>query len=354
MDSFKQFLNSLPPVLDPREQEQLLIKYFETRDEDIREKLLVHNLRLCAQCASNFCKKYNMQNHQEDFFSVCYDQLAGSLDRFDPTKETSFATFTLNNMNLSLMRYVQQEDYFSSHLVETISLADNKDNEDSDMFNFLFDDTQLQEEVQTELLKEEIVKFIDSVNCLSHKKTMIKMYLGLGYPNRYTQSEIVSYFKCSRETVSTTVAKFLTLIQKYIAKNYKTVYPDYAQKVNKNKLVFKNTSERNQYILDAYYNEQSSKSVGELAKELGISKSCISDVIKRYQPTENGNSREHKIVYKRRKYLDQIESIFKDRYGVNSQLVLSKQELIMKYNLPSSVHEYSHMMKSIEDILIQE
>ena len=115
------------------------VNYFETRDEDIREKLLVHNLRLCAQCASDFCKKYNMQNHQEDFFSVCYDQLAGSLDRFDPTKETSFATFTLNNMNLSLMRYVQQEDYFSSHLVETISLADNKGNEDSDMFNFLFD-----------------------------------------------------------------------------------------------------------------------------------------------------------------------------------------------------------------------
>ena len=72
MDSFKQFLNSLPPVLDPREQEKLLVNYFETRDEDIREKLLVHNLRLCAQCASDFCKKYNMQNHQEDFFSVCY------------------------------------------------------------------------------------------------------------------------------------------------------------------------------------------------------------------------------------------------------------------------------------------
>lgn len=359
MDSYKQFLNSLPPVLNLEEQDELLLKYFQTRDADTREKLLVHNLRLCAQCASNFCKKYNLQKYQEDFFSVCYDQLAGALDRFDPTgidqsKDASFATFALKSMTLSLMRYVQHEDYFSSHLVDTIAMADNKNNEDSDMFSFLFDDTHLQEEVQTKLFKEEIIKFIDGIKGPAHKKTMIKMYLGLDFPKRYSRSEIASIFKCSRETASTTVAKYLNLLQRYVSDNYGSVFPEYARVAEKNCLTFKNNSERNKYILDSYYNDKNSKSIGVLAKELGISKSCISEIVKRYQDDNKGNSLGHQIVPKKSRYSSQLEEIFNDKYGVNGSKPLSKQEIIIKYNIPSSSYSYSHFINSVESALIKE
>ena len=143
------------------------------------------------------------------------------------------------------------------------------------------------------------------------------------------------------------------LVQKFVAQNYKSVYPDYADKVKKNNLSFKNNRERNQYIINSYYNEHGSKSVGELAKELGISKSCISEVLKRQKDEDKANNPEHVVVYKRRKYIDQLEAIFNDRYGVNGP-ALSKQDIIVKYNLTSTQSAYSHMMKSVEDILIRE
>lgn len=354
MDYFKQFIDSLPPVLNPEEQEQLLSKYFETKDGDLREKLLVHNLRLCLQCTIDFCRRYNMDKLQEDIFSICYDQLSRSLDRFDPAEETSFAHFALKNMRLTLYRHMQIQDYYNSHFVDNLNLSDNNENEESEVFYFLNNGVNVQDEVFQEMFREDVTKFIDLQRGSDNKKQMIKMYLGLGYPKQYSKAEIASHFNCSRETASVSVSKYLKLVQKYVAKKYKSVWPDYADKVNKSSPKFKNISERNQYILDSYYNEEGAKSIGEIAQELAISKTCVYDVVRREKDADKDNKLQHKLKPKNPYKLEQIESIFNDRYGINSSRILSKQELIKKYNLPASDDAYSHALKRIEDTLIEQ
>lgn len=354
MDYFKQFINSLPPILDPKEQEQLLLKYYETKDGDIREKLLEHNLRLCWRCTQDFCKRYEKQKLQEDIFSVCYEQLSRSLERYNPAEETTFAHFVLKNMKLALYRYMRNEDCYNSYLVDAVAQADNSDNEECEIFYFLCDSENFQDEVHHELLKADIINFIDGLKGSDNKKEMIKMYLGLGHSRQYTRIEIASHFHCSRETVSTSVSRYLKLVQNYVAQKYANIYPYYADKVKKSSLTFANIKERNQYILKSYYNEQGAKSIGEIAKEIGISKSCIYDVVRKQKLSETENNLQHTLKRKNPYNLEEIESIFNDHYGVNSSKILSKQELILKYNLPITSDPYSHLMNKIEGRLIEE
>lgn len=354
MDYFKQFVDSLPSVLNPEEQERLLLNYFETKDGDLREKLLEHNLRLCMQCTLDFCRRYNMSRMQEDIFSICYDQLSKSLERFNPAEETSFAHFAYKNMRLTLYRHMQNQDYYNSFFVDTVKLADNKEGDESEVFYFLHGDVTVQDEVFQDMFREDIINFIDQLRGSANKKEMVKMYLGLGYPKQYTKAEIAGHFQCSRENSSATVSKYLKLVQQYIAQKYGSVYPDYAKRVNNNSPKFKSTSERNQYILKSYYNEDGAKSIGEIARELAISKSCIYEVVRREKDADKENKLQHNRKAKNPYNLERIESIFNDWYGINSSRILSKQELIRKYKLPLADDSYSHALKRIEDILIAE
>lgn len=352
MDYYKKFLNSLPPVLDHVEQDKLLQKYFETKDEDVREKLLTHNLRICAKCASTFCRRIDKFQYEEEFFSVCYDQLSKSLDRFDPSKEVSFVHFALKNMELTLIRYLQDENHYNAYLTDTISTPDDGDSEESDMFYFIDDGSCLQDEVYSKIFKDDIIKCIDSLKGSDKKKEMVKMYLGLGYPKQYSKAEIANHFHCSREHASVAVSDKLSLIQDYIAKKYGNVFPESVERLKQNRVSFKNIEERNQYILKSYFNENESKSIGQLAKELGVTKGCVTDVIKQYNDKERQNKSKHVTKYNKSRYINQAEDIFNDLYGINSSTSLSKQELIKKYNLPIVASSYSCAIKKVEGILI--
>ena len=353
MDYFKQFLNSLPQPLDPEEQEQLLVKYFETKDEETREKLLVHNLKLCAKCAIDYCRKFNKFDMEDQIFSVCYEELDRSLDKFDPAKETSFAHYAINNMNLKLIRYSQNEEYYLSQIVLKIPKPDKKDDEEIDVFYFLDDGNSLQDEVQAEIFKEDIIKFIDSSKGSNQKKEMIKMYLGLGHFRRYSKAEIAAHFNCSRASAGVTVSNYLTLLQQYIANKYGSVFPDYAEKLRKKIKKFNSIEERNQYILNAYYNGDCSKSINEIAKELGVSKGCVNEVIRTRKVSQEESASHHITKYRKSAYIEQFEGIFNDHYGLNNAKLLSRTEIIEKYNLSLSSNLYYECLKRAEAVMIK-
>jgi DNA-directed RNA polymerase specialized sigma subunit len=68
---FYNYKNSLPKPLDAKEQEILLYTYSKTKDENIREKIIEHNLRLCANFALEYATKYNQIKEVEDINSEC-------------------------------------------------------------------------------------------------------------------------------------------------------------------------------------------------------------------------------------------------------------------------------------------
>lgn len=358
MDYFEKFTNSLPPVLSRSEQEQLLLTYYETHDGDVREKLLEHNLRLCLQCTSDFCKRYNMQDREEDMFSICYEELSRSLDRFNPTQGVPFASFVMNNMKLKLISASQKESYYNFPLVDTEITEQDPELEESvteDLFAFLQDDSFFPDEVASELFREDILKFIERSRQSDKNKEMVKMYLSLGYPKYFNKTEIAEHFQVSKQHASRTISDFMILIQKYIAKNYASILPDYAKKVIHNSKSFKTLEERDQYIFESYYDANNQKSTEDLASELGLTSVCIRNIAYNQKSASKTTPQtQHSRKKPKTSYDDQIESIFNDFYGIGSSKYFSPQELISKYNLPPEPNYISHVIASISNTLIEQ
>lgn len=139
MEGFYNYINNLPKPLDKEEQQKLLVEFYETYDEDIREKLLAHNLQLAADCVM----KYADQGYDlEDLMQEATIELAHVLDnKFNIRRGLNFSTFAYACIKMKLKRFVKDELRDSEILVDsdnkTNSLIEENDGEDVDLFETL-------------------------------------------------------------------------------------------------------------------------------------------------------------------------------------------------------------------------
>lgn len=87
---FYDYYNSLPKTLDQDEQDVLIRSYKSTGDEEARELLIKHNLRLAAHCVR---KTVNKSLDLDDYMQIATIELMKALDRYDISKGTKFSTF---------------------------------------------------------------------------------------------------------------------------------------------------------------------------------------------------------------------------------------------------------------------
>ena len=81
---------NFPPPLPEKEERELFSEFERTNDEKIREKLILHNLRLVAHIS----KKYkNSQIDTEDLISIGSIGLMKAIKTFDYNKGNSFSTY---------------------------------------------------------------------------------------------------------------------------------------------------------------------------------------------------------------------------------------------------------------------
>ena len=62
MEDFYEYIKKLPDPLSKDKQHKLLEIYYDNYDEDVREELILHNLRLAVSCVL----KYSMNAYDLD------------------------------------------------------------------------------------------------------------------------------------------------------------------------------------------------------------------------------------------------------------------------------------------------
>ena len=80
---------SFPRQLGKREEEELTARAYKG-DEEARNKLLEHNLRLVAYIVN---KHYSESRDTEDLVSIGTIGLIRAAETFDPAKDISFSTY---------------------------------------------------------------------------------------------------------------------------------------------------------------------------------------------------------------------------------------------------------------------
>ena len=188
---------SFPPPLS-KEEEALLFEKMALGDNDARDKIIEHNLRLVSHIIRKY---YSSYEYPDELLSIGSLGLIKAVDSFKPGYGTRFATYGARCVQNEILMFFRSRKKRGTE----ISLGDQIDvDKDGNPLTYL-DIISAPESIENDLdLKVHIEKIrglVDSV-LLDREKEIIVLRYGLkGFQPR-TQREVAKYLGISRSYVS--------------------------------------------------------------------------------------------------------------------------------------------------------
>ena len=195
MEGFN-LIRNLPDKLDKKEQKELLLK----KDEESREKLIMHNLRLIV----NLSKRYQpLKFDNEDLFSIGVLGLITAVDTFDVNKNVEFSTYASScilNSFYAFFIYSKRKRDLGNYKVSLDNLFNVCDENMRVEANYL-------ESIEKDLLLSSINKALDDL-----EKNLILLYFGFNGVS-YMQKDLMVMYGLTQRKVSVTIKKSILKIR---------------------------------------------------------------------------------------------------------------------------------------------
>ena len=188
---------NFPPPLPPEEENECFLAA-EQGDEEARQKLILHNLRLVSHIVRKY---YSTARNQEDLVSIGTIGLVKAIDTFRIQKGARFATYGAKCIqNEILMHFRSQKKLISEVSInETIDI--DRDGNPLTYIDVVCSDEDIAEEIDRKMQTEKLLRFLDSV-LTPRERQIVTMRYGLGGIKALTQREIASLLCISRSYVS--------------------------------------------------------------------------------------------------------------------------------------------------------
>lgn len=206
---------TLPAPLT-KDEEAVVMEKIEKGEENAREPLITHNLRLVVYIA----KKFDSTGvGVEDLISIGTIGLIKAVKTFCPARNIKLATYASRCIENEILMYLRK----SSQLKNEMSI-DEPLNIDWDGNELLLSDVlgsehdvvnhRIEQEVECDLL-------LDAVNKLSEReKKIMQMRFGLGGHKEYTQKEVADLLGISQSYISRLERKIIERLKKDLEKVY--------------------------------------------------------------------------------------------------------------------------------------
>lgn len=203
--------------LSKEDEKKYLDLYINKKDNNARNKLIEHNLRLVA----HIVKKYdNNKNNVDDLISIGTIGLIKGIDSYSINHNTRLTTYIAKCAENEILMHFRQ----SKKNNNTISLDDpigfDKDGNDITILDVLkVDDPDFLEEID----KNDNIKLLKKyLNVLTDRESeIIKRRYGLDNYDEQTQKEIAKELKISRSYVSRIEKRATTKILREFINNEK-------------------------------------------------------------------------------------------------------------------------------------
>ena len=200
---------SFPKPLSKKDQEYYLERLKEG-DNEARNKLVEHNLRLVAHIIKKY---YGTKCEQDDLVSIGTIGLIKAINTFKPDKKirlSSYASRCIENEILMHLRAVKKTERDVS-LNETIDT--DKDGNPLTLMDIMKVDDNILDELDMKLNSKKLGQYItEELN--SREKTVIILRYGLNGKKPMTQKEIAKMLDISRSYVSRIETKALKTLRK--------------------------------------------------------------------------------------------------------------------------------------------
>lgn len=201
---------TLPPPLSAEEEKELLV----IGNNESREKLIVHNLRLVVYIA----RKFEVNGAGiEDLISIGTIGLIKAVNTFCVDKNIKLATYASRCIENEILMYIRKA---SSHRNE-VSI-DEPLNIDWDGNELLLSDVlgsdgdEVGREIEQEDEKTELLKLVGELP--PREKQIMQMRFGMGGYDEYTQKEVADVLGISQSYISRLEKRIISKLKKQIEK----------------------------------------------------------------------------------------------------------------------------------------
>ncbi len=186
-----------PPPLSP-EEESLCIEQTAKGDENARQKLILHNLRLVSHIVRKY---YSSGRSQEDLVSIGTIGLVKAVDSFSSENGARFATYAAKCIQNEILMHFRAQ----KKLAAEVSLGDtidvDRDGNPLTYSDFICSDENVSEEVERDIQTSKALMLVETLLDEREKQIIVLRY-GLYGHKVLTQREISARLGISRSYVS--------------------------------------------------------------------------------------------------------------------------------------------------------
>ena len=188
---------SFPPPLSS-EDEAKYFKMLRHGDENAREKLILHNLRLVSHIVRKY---YSGSKSQEDLISVGSIGLVKAVDSFDGDKRTKFATYAAKCIQNEILMYFRSQKKLSNEVSINETIDMDRDGNPLTYIDVISCEDSITDEIDLKMQTDRMLKYIDTVLTKRERQIIIMRY-GLYNTRQYTQQQTADILGISRSYVS--------------------------------------------------------------------------------------------------------------------------------------------------------
>lgn len=205
--------NSLFPEALSSEEEKKYIQMMRKGDEEARNILIEHNLRLVA----HVCKKYANSNvDQDDLISIGSIGLIKGINSYDVHKNIKLSTYISKCIDNEILMYLRTTKKLNSEVYLEDPIGKDKDDNTITLKEILEnDDKPIEEEIELKLRIKKLYEKIKS-SLQERERTILELRFGLNGAEPQTQHEIAKEMGISRSYVSRIETKAISKLAKEI------------------------------------------------------------------------------------------------------------------------------------------
>ena len=188
---------SFPPTLSAAEERECFAM-FKKGDEEARQKLILHNLRL----VSHIVRKYYATNkNQDDLVSIGTIGLIKAVDTYNVDNGSRFATYASKCIQNEILMSFRAEKKHASDISIHETIDVDRDGNPLAYIDVISSDENVSEETERKILSDKAMRCIKTVLTLRERQIIVMRY-GLGGTPELTQREIAERLGISRSYVS--------------------------------------------------------------------------------------------------------------------------------------------------------
>lgn len=188
---------SFPPPLPPEKEHDCFL-LAEQGDEDARQLLILHNLRLVSHIVRKY---YASARNSEDLVSIGTIGLIKAVDTYKLQSGTKFATYAGKCIQNEILMHFRAQKKFSSEVSLSETIDVDRDGNPLTYIDVICSDEDIADEVDKKMKTERMMRCIEQRLTLRERQIIVMRY-GLCGAKAETQREIAERLGISRSYVS--------------------------------------------------------------------------------------------------------------------------------------------------------